>query len=470
MTKEKISRREFLTQSALIGAAGAVAAVGGSTLLTSCGDGKKKPKPLVSDIAPYYPEMGDKAIEGKALKAAMVGCGSRGGGVAENFLDSADGVSIVAMVDIFPDRLESLRRRLKERKGVEIADSRIFYGFEAYKKVCEDPDIDIVLIATPSIFHAQQTKYAIECGKHVFCEKAAGIDPVTCRTMMAAVKQAQDKNLVLMTGTQRHHRRDYNAAYKLVREGAIGRITNGVVKWNQGHMGYRDRLPEWSDMEYMLRDFFSWNWLCGDHVIDQLVHNIDVWQWFSHLKPVSCVAMGSQLQRKTGDIYDNFAIDFLYDDNVRVNGQARQIDGCANYTGEFIYGTDGYLTMKDDNKMLFIKDYNENVIWEYDWKAQDEQFKQNDPYVLEHLDMVNQIRSGNIVPQAETTVISSLTGAMARESAYTGKEIMYNEFLTSNLSLMLDPLPAPTDNIPGFKEKFVVPKAGQAPPPNRRRS
>lgn len=462
MSKKKISRREFLAQSALIGA-GTVGAMSMGGLLTSCGDDSKNKKtPLESAIAPYYPELGDKALDGKPLKAGIIGCGSRGGGAAFNFLDSGDGLSIVTMADIFEDRLEDLRKRLKERQGTDIPDNKIYYGFDAYKKVCEDPEIDLVLIATPSVFHAPHTKYAVECGKHVFCEKPAGIDPVGCRTMLAAIKQARDKNLVIMTGTQRHHNRDYNECYRRIREGEIGRITNAVVKWNQGHMGYRDRQPGWTDMEYMLRDFFSWNWLCGDHVIDQLVHNVDVFQWFSHLKPVSVVAMGSQLQRKTGDIYDNFCLDLLYEGNVRVNAQARQIDDCANDVSETIYGTEGYWTSKD----MSIRDLNDNIIWKYDYDAQNAKYKQNDPYVLEHMDMVNQIRSGNIVPQAETTVISSLTCAMARESAYTGKELKYDEFMTSDLSLMLPELHL--DNIEDFEKKFVAPKAGQAPPPNNK--
>ena len=463
MKKGKISRRQFISSSALIGTAGAVGGVTGSgSLLSSCSSdnsGKGKYKPLQSDIPVYIPEMGDKAIDGKPIRVGVIGCGSRGSGAVYDFLSAGDGLTIVAMADIFQDRLEYLRKRLREEKSINVPDNKVHYGFDAYKNVCEDPEVDSVIIATPSIFHAEHTRYAIEKGKHVFCEKAAGIDPVSCRAFTVAIKQAQAKGLCIQTGAQRHHQRAYIESYKRVREGMIGRITSGVVKWNQGAMGYRKRRPEWTDMEYMLRDFFSWNWLCGDHVIDQLVHNIDVFTWFSHLKPVSVVGMGSQLQRRTGDIFDNFALDIVYEGGVRVNAQARQIEGCASDVSETIIGTEGVWTSKD----MSIRDLDGNLIWQYDSDAEKAQYKQTNPYVLEHMDLINHIRSNKSMTQeAETLVISSLTGAMGREAAYTGKEYKWDEYFVSNQSLMLEELHM--GNIKDFATKFVPPKMGNLAP------
>jgi predicted dehydrogenase len=460
MTKEKISRRQFISRSALIGAAGTVGSVTGTgAILSSCSDNRSKYKPLQSDIPVYIPETGDKAIDGKPVRVGIIGCGSRGSGAVNDFLSAGDGLTIVAMADIFPDRLESLRKYLREEKQIDVPDHKIFYGFDAYKKLCEEPDVDSVIIATPSIFHAEHTKHAIEKGKHVFCEKAAGIDPVSCRTFTAAIRQAQAKGLCIQTGAQRHHQRSYIESYRRIREGMIGRIVSGVVKWNQGAMNYRKRRPEWTDMEYMLRDFFSWNWLCGDHVIDQLVHNIDVFTWFSHLKPVSVVGMGSQLQRRTGDIFDNFCLDIVYEGGVRVNAQARQIEGCDNDISETIIGTEGIWTSKD----WTIRDNDGNIVWKYDADAEKAQFKQTNPYVLEHMDLVNHIRSGApMTHEAEMLVISSLTGAMGRESAYTGKEYRWDEFLVSDLSLMPEELHL--GNIKDFATKYVPPKMGRIAP------
>ena len=464
MGKGKISRRQFISRSALVGTAGAVGGItGAGTILSSCSSdsGKGKYKPLQSDIPVYIPVTGDKAIDGKPIRVGIIGCGSRGSGAANNFLEAGDGLSIVAMADIFEDRLGNLRRRLSERRNNNVADNKIHYGFDAYKKVCEDPDVDSVIIATPSIFHAEHTRYAIEKGKHVFCEKAAGIDPVSCRTFTAAIRQAQAKGLCIQTGAQRHHHRAYVESYKRIREGMIGRITSGVVKWNQGAMSYRKRRPEWTDMEYMLRDFFSWNWLCGDHVIDQLVHNIDVFTWFSHLKPVSVVGMGSQLQRRTGDIFDNFCLDIEYEGGVRVNAQARQIEGCAGDVSETIIGTEGIWTSKSDE--FSIRDLDGNLVWKYDFEAEKAQYKQTDPYVLEHMDLINHIRSGEpMTLEAETLVTSSLTGAMGRESAYTGKECKWDEYIVSNQSLMLEEINL--GNIKDFATRFVPPKMGKLAP------
>ncbi|MDR0795326.1 MAG: Gfo/Idh/MocA family oxidoreductase [Tannerella sp.] len=461
MEKKKISRRQFISNSAMIGTAGAIgSATAAGGLLTSCTNESNKGrfKLVESDIPVVIPEMGDKAIDGKPLRAAMIGCGNRGSGAAMDFLDAANDVTITSMVDIFPDRLERLRARLAENRNIIVSDDKIHYGFDAYKKACDDPDIDIVLIASPGVFHSLHVKYAIEKGKQVFCEKPAGICPVTCREFLAAVKMAQAKGLCIQTGAQRNHLRGYIEAYRRVRGGMIGRITGGVLKWNQGAMNYVLRRPEWSDMEYMLRDFFSWNWLCGDHVIDQLVHQIDIFTWFSHLKPVSVVGMGSQLQRRTGDIFDNFALDIVYEGGVRVNAQARQIDNCAGDVSETIIGTEGTCYCKD-NGTYTIHDWDGNLVWQYDVKAEEEQFQQRSGYKLEHIDLINHIRQGkSLTLEAERLVTSSLTGAMGRESAYTGKEIKWDEFLVSDLSLM--PAEVHLGNIPDFATKFVAPKMG----------
>jgi len=451
-----VSRRTFLSNAAVIGASGTL---GAGSLLAACSGGNNENKltPLRAVGEYYIPELPDKAIDGKPLKAGLIGCGSRGTGAAFNFLDAGDGLSIVACADIFKDRMDSSRKSLKEEKNNEINDDRCFIGFDAYKKLCDLPDIDIVLIATPTIFHPTHVKYAIDQGKHVFCEKPAAIDPVGFRTYMMAVRQAQTNGLCIVTGTQRHHHRGYVESYKKVQEGYIGRITSANVYWNQGSFNFRRRVPGETDMEYMFRDFFSWNWLCGDHVIDQGVHNIDVFTWFSHLKPMRVIGMGSQLRRLTGDIYDNFSADIEYEGGVHVHLMARQIDNCDGRVAEIIQGTKGsWNSMSDEFPIL---DLDGNVIWKYDVEAAKEQFAQHDPYVLEHIDLVNHIRSGKVVNHAETTAISSMACIMARESAYTGKAYTWDEMTQSDLSLM--PAELHLGNVD--MSKFTVPKPGTYP-------
>jgi predicted dehydrogenase len=448
-----VSRRTFLSNAAVIGASGTL---GAGSLFTSCSGGNNEKLTPLRPVGEYYvPDLTDKAIDGKPLKAALIGCGSRGAGAAMDFINAGDGLSVVACADIFGDRMDRCRRRLRERANNDIPDDRSFLGFDAYKKACELPDVDVILIATPTIFHPEHVKYAIDNGKHVFCEKPACIDAVGYRTFMMAVRQAQTKGLCLVTGTQRHHNRGYVESYKKVQEGYIGRITSANVYWNQGHFNFARRRPEWSDMEYMLRDFFSWNWLCGDHVIDQLVHNVDVFTWFSHLKPVRVIGMGSQLRRLTGDIYDNFSADIEYEGGVHVHAMARQIDNCDNRVAEIIQGTKGSWSSQG----FIIRDLDGNVVWQYDDAAAKEQFKQHNDYVLEHIDLVNHIRSGKVVNQAETTAIASLACVMARESAYTGKAYTWDEMSQSDLSLM--PAELHLGNVD--MSKYVPPLPGTSP-------
>ena len=369
--KSKLSRRSFLSNVAVAGATGTL---GAGSLLTACsggGSNENKITPLRAVGDYYIPELGDKAIDGKPVRAALIGCGSRGTGAAFNFLEAGDGLSIVAIADFFKDKTERCRIALKEKRNNEVADDRCFSGIDAYKKVCELPDVDVVLVASPSIFHPEQVKYAIDHGKNVFCEKAACIDSAGYRTFMMAVRQAQTKGLCIVTGTQRHYQRSYVESYRRIQEGYIGRITSANVYWNGSKAKFAIRRPEWTDMEYMIRDFFSWKWLSGDHVIDTLVHNVDIFTWFSHLKPVRVIGMGSRLRRTTGDVYDNFSADIEYEGGVHVHGMQRQIDGCDNRNAEIIQGTKG--SWNNLNRIYKILDLDGNEVWRYDEKAAKEQ-------------------------------------------------------------------------------------------------
>ena len=429
-----VNRRTFLSSAAMIGAS---STLGAGSLLTSCSGGEKEPKyvPLRPASEAYVSELGDKAIDGKPLKAGVVGCGSRGTGAAINFLDAGDGLSIVALADTFQDRLDRCRGRLKEVKNVDIADNMCFIGFEAYKKVCE-LDLDVILIASPQLFHPEHLRYAIEQGKHVFCEKPACVDPTGYRTFLMAVRQAQSKGLCLVPGTHKYSHRGYREAYKLVQEGYIGDIVAANVWFCQGGIGYTRRQPGWTDMEFMLRDFFMWGWLCGDHVVDQFVHAIDIFNWFSHAKPIRVLAVGSRQRRFSGNIYDNFGMDYEYPGGVIVRGLARQIDNCDNRVAESIMGTKGTFNAENEGKVLNIVDRDGNKVWEYDHEAAKEKFRQRDPYVLEHVDLVNHIRSGKVINNGERLATSSMCGIMARESAYTGKMVTWDEMMQSEMNFM----------------------------------
>ena len=428
-----VSRRTFLSGAAMIGASGVL---GGGSMLTSCiggGNEENTLVPLRPSSEVYIPELGDKAIAGKPIKVALIGCGSRGTGAALNLLEAADGVSITACADAFADRLERCRARLKEKNNA-VADNRCFTGLDAYKKVCET-DVDLVLIATPTLFHPEQFKYAIDQGKHVFVEKPAAIDAVGFRTYMMAIRQARTKGLCVVPGTHCHYNRGYIEAYKRVQEGHIGRIVAANMWFCQGDIGFVKRRPEWSDVEYMIRDFFNWKWLSGDHVVDQFIHAMDIFSWFSHLKPISVIGIGSRQRRTSGDIYDNFSMDFDYEGGIQVRGMARQIDNCDGRLGEIIFGTKGSFRSSNNNTFA-IHDLEGNEVWKYDFEAAKQQFKQHNPYVLEHVDLINNIRRGTVVNNAEFTATSSMACIMARESAYTGKIFSWDEMTQSDMNFM----------------------------------
>lgn len=431
MKKENsISRRSFLKSSAMAGALGAIGTGSAASVLTSCDGGSKANalKPLKEPGTYYVPELPDLATDGQELKAGVIGCGGRGSGAAFNFLNAANGVTIVALGDTFQERVDELADKLKKDKNIDIPTDKRFVGLDAYKQVI-DSGVDVVIIATPPVFRPVHFQYATEKGKHSFLEKPICVDPVGYRTIMATAKQADAKNLRVITGTQRHHQRPYVESYKKVMEGMIGEITGGTVYWNQNMLWFRERQKDWNDCEYMIKDWVNWKWLSGDHIVEQHVHNIDVFTWFSGLKPVKAVGFGSRHRRVTGDQYDNFSIDFTMENGIHMHSMCRQIDGCVNNVSEFIQGTKGSW----DSSTMEIKDLAGNVIWKYDYEAEKANFKQTDPYTLEHVNWINSIRGNKPLQQASETAVSNMAAIMGRESAYTGAETTWDAMTASPL-------------------------------------
>lgn len=454
--KSTLNRRQFLTGAALVGAAGAV---GSSTLLTSCGGGTStaeaaKPKPIERLKTWRIPTLTDKAIEGKEIKVGLVGCGGQGTGDLIGLVKhAADGIKVVALGDVFKDKVERTKQVVKDETGQEVADSNCFVGFDAYQKVI-DSGIDLVLLITPPVFRPLHFEAAVKAGKHVFMEKPISVDPVGSMKMLATAKLSVAQNLCVVTGTQRRHERCYVAAFEQIANGAIGEITGGIVYWNQSQLWYRNREQGWSDMEWMIRDWVNWNWLSGDHIVEQHVHNIDVFNWFSGLKPIAATGFGARQRRVTGDQYDMFSVDFEYENGVHMHSMCRQIDGCTDNVSEFVQGTHG--SWSGTWGRGEIKDLTGNVIWKWDAEKEKAEYKQTNPYVLEFVDLITAIRKGEMVNEAEYTANSSLMAVMGRESAYTGKRITWDEIKASTLNLLPEnPQIGPMD-----MKKYVVPVPG----------
>jgi myo-inositol 2-dehydrogenase/D-chiro-inositol 1-dehydrogenase len=418
----KPSRRRFIGNTAAIGALGAI---GASQLIKSCTSSAEKNSAPVEE-----PVLLGTAPDGQPLKAGVVGCGGRGTGAALNFLDAGPNLSIVAAADVFQDRIDKFRSDLKEKKGVDIPDENCFTGFDAYKRLLET-EVDYVILATPPYFRPEHFQACVEARKHIFMEKPVAVDPVGARSVMATSKQAEAAGLCVVTGTQRRHSWNYRNVLARVRSGMVGDIVATNVYWNQSKLWHTKKIPGWTEMEYMIRDWVNWIWLSGDHIVEQHIHNIDVSNWFVGTHPSSAVGMGSRLRRLTGNCYDNFSVDFVYDRSVHMNSMCRQINDCANFVGEYIRGTGGYTNCGES---IFDADGNVLYKWESPQDANDEPV-QNDPYVQEHIDLVAAIREGRQIVEAEETAITNLTAIMGRESAYTGREITWEEMMGSDLKL-----------------------------------
>lgn len=452
--KKKLSRKDFLSYSAMIGATTAMGGV--LPALTSCGSSKETEGAAGAVrqkfANAYYPSLPDMSIDGKPLKAALIGCGGRGAGAAENFLTSSKNVTIVALADTFEDRLQGTRKNLKDKFNIDIPDENCFIGFDAYMKATDVEGVDMIIDATPPVFRPEHYRYAVEKGKHAFLEKPIAIDAAGYRTLMAASKQAKAKKLSCVTGTQRHHQRSYVESFRKINEGLIGEVTGGAVYWNQNMLWYKNKENAWTNMEWMIRDWVNWTWLSGDHIVEQHVHNIDVFTWFSGLKPVKATAFGSRQRRITGNQYDNFSVDFEFENGVHMHSMCRQIDGTTNNVSEFVQGTKGSWNSAD----MTIKDLSGKVLWKYDKDAEDANYKQTNPYVLEHVNLVSHIRNNDPLNQVEETCVSNMAAIMGRESAYTGKTTSWDEMTALNQDLCCKPLEMTNIDV----SQFTVPVPG----------
>src|SRR5512133_1025752 len=425
MKKASISRRNFLGKAATVGVAGVMV----PTIITSCSREQKK---VVA-----VPNFLDQAPDGPVLKAGVIGCGGRGTGAANNFLSAGPNLQIVALGDTFQDRVDACRASILKNHNQDVPLDKCFVGFDAFQKVI-DAGVDIIILATPPMFRPEHLAAAVTAKKHVFAEKPVCVDPVGARSVMATAQKAKGMDLTIVTGTQRRHQRNYMANWQQVQQGLIGDITGGNVYWNQAKLWHRDQNPSWTEMEWMVRDWVNWTWLSGDHIVEQHVHNLDVMNWFTGSHPVKAVGFGSRLRRVTGNQYDNFSVDFTFENGIHFHSMCRQINGCANNVSERIQCQKGsaYLSQSQEN---YLKDMKDAVIWKYDYPKDESgnpsKKLMKDPYVQEHIDLVTAIRNNQPINEAENTAISTMVAIMGRISAYTGKETTYEEMMNSDLKI-----------------------------------
>lgn len=359
---------------------------------------------------------GKGGAKGK-MKVGLIGSGGRGTGAAGNAAEADGGLNIVAIADLYQDRIDDARKRLK-KQGVEVDPKNTHLGFDAYKKVL-DSDADYVILGTPPHYRPEQFEACIEAGKHVFMEKPVAVDPVGVRRIIAAGEKAKKKGLCVVAGTQRRHQKKYLETMKRIHDGAIGEIVAAQCYWNTGQLWYKKRQKGWSELDWMIRDWVNWAWLSGDHIIEQHVHQLDVMNWAIGTHPIKVVSMGARHRRVTGNQFDFFSSDFEYPNHVHVHSMCRQINGCANNVSEHVVGQKGFSNCA--GKISNLKDFS----------AKDDR----SPYIQEHADLMASIRGGAYINEARNVAESTLTGIMGRISAYTGKPVTWKEMMKSKLVL-----------------------------------
>ena len=354
------------------------------------------------------------------MRVGVIGCGGRGSGAASDCVNSAKGVEIVALADAFGDQLGGLKNRYN------VPSSRCFTGLDSYKQLMALDDINLVIIASPPGFKPPQFTEAVNRGKNIFIEKPVATCPAGIKMMLEASEKATEKGLGVVAGTQRRHEPKYVETMKRIHDGAIGDIVSAQCYWNMGALWVDRAKANWdnyksgkySDVEWQIRNWLFTGWLSGDHIVEQHVHNIDVVNWAFGAIPEQVHALGGRQYRtepQYGNIFDHFGVEFFYPNDTRTISTCRQIDGTSGNVSERVAGTKGSSdcagTIRGENA------------WSYDGPNPN-------PYVVEHTDLINSIRSGNPLNEGKTVTESTLCAIMGRESAYSRQMFKTSWFMS----------------------------------------
>ncbi len=421
--EESLSRRRFVSGAATLGAAAAL------------------PVELCAQVA-----------GSDAVKVGLIGLGGRGSGAIVQNLTASDSAKLVAVADAFQDKIDGTGKRaaglprvqkqledLGKGSQIDVPKSRQFVGFDAYKGVIDE--CDLVVIATPPGFRPIHFDYAVQQGKHVFMEKPVCVDAEGFNKVIEAAKRADDKNLKVVVGLQRHYQNVYLEAFKKVHEeGLIGEVRGGQAWWNGNRPWIVSREPGWTEMEYQMRNWYHFNWLCGDHIAEQHVHNLDVVNWFvsgdsekgGH--PVLAQGMGGRAgtePRSVGEIFDHHYVEFHYGEEhggAILNSQCRHISGTWSKVAEEIHGTEGVLYLPQGR----ITDFKGNVKWQYRAPREGDP----NPTQVEHDELYRFIRENLAHNDAYYGAKSSFTSVLGRLATYSGQEVKWDDAVKSNFSLM----------------------------------
>jgi len=395
------------------------------------------------------------------IKIGLIGCGGRGTGAAINAMNAGKDIRLVALADVFPDKLRAARQKLKNARPEQTAvdDDHCFAGFDGYQRLIES-GVDAVLIAPTSHFIPVHLQAAVEAGKHVFCEKPHGIDMPGVKLCIAAAEEAKKKKLNLVSGLCWRYDPGLREGMKRVQDGAIGDILAIQSTYVSAPYYPQDHKPEWNEMEFQMRNWYHFNWLSGDQTAQQLVHSLDKASWaLGDKPPVKVWGMGGRqtcLAPKFGDQFDHQAVVFEYPEGVRVYGYTRDQEDCYFDVSDYIIGTKGRLKFNAYKYALAIEG------------AQSWTYTIPDPkpnmYDVEHKELFDAIRAGKLVNNGNYGCLSSMLAIAAQMAIYTGQEIPWTTALSSKRSFALPKyaldLEPPVK--PGPDGRYPAPMQGKA--------
>jgi predicted dehydrogenase len=461
------TRRDFLKTSSLAVGAGLVTGFAGNARAYAAGD--------------------------ETLKIGLIGCGGRGGGAAEQALKTKGNVKLIAMADAFENNLhqkhEQLRVQFSETpEKVDVPKEYKFVGFDAYQKLCALKEIDVVVMATPPGFRPIHFEAAVKAGKHVFAEKPVATDAPGVRKFLAAVEEAKKKNLKVGIGLQRHHQRPYLETIKRIKDGMIGDVIALRVYWNSGGVWVRERQKLLKDkiakltgkpfpkneeaaedllekhkgllteMEYQMRNWYYFNWLCGDHITEQHIHNLDVGNWVKSevagklVHPVRANGMGGRQVRTGidhGEIYDHHAVEFEYADGSRMFSQCRHIRNCWNPVTEHAHGSKGYANLSGASIDAVGMKWRNRV-------------RGKNPYQQEHDDLFAAIRNNTPYNEGDYGATSTMISILGRMATYSGQPVDWDKAINSKLSIMPKDysFTATPPTVPDKSGRYPIPTPG----------
>ncbi len=365
------------------------------------------------------------------IKVGLVGCGGRGSGAATQALKAASNVKLVAVADAFQDQIDKSLKSIKEAAGMERVDvpkERQYAGFDGYKDVIAA--CDVVILTTPPGFRPVHFAEAVKHGKHIFMEKPVATDAAGIRSVLETAKEARKKKLNVIVGLQRHYQKKYTSMIDLIHKGKIGDITSGQVYWNGAGVWVRPREDGQTEMEYQMRNWYYFTWLCGDHIVEQHIHNMDVMNWVKQGYPVRAQGMGGRQVRTGkdhGQIYDHHYVEFEYADGSIMNSQCRHIKNCWNKVSESVCGTKG---RADFGKGTLVS-HKGKVLYKHDGT------NDRNPYQVEHDLLFDAVSKGEYkYDDTENGAMSTMTAILGRMATYSGQMLEWDEALNSKKVLV----------------------------------